>query len=71
MSAILLGMLVIQSVIVLISTEGTVAGQVIFMLHVANGIGMMEVASKAGGLAKKKLAERAEGAEPAAEPAAA
>lgn len=71
LAAILFGMTLLQGVIVLISTEGTVAGQVIFMLHVANGIGMMEVTGKAQGLAKKKLAERVEGAEPAAEPAAA
>lgn len=69
LAAILLGMVVLQSVIVLVSTEGTVVGQVIFMLHVAVGIGMMEVAGKAGGIAKKKLAERSEGAESAAEPA--
>lgn len=71
LAAILFGMMILQAVIVLVSTEGTTAGQIIFMLHVATGIGMMEVAGKAQGLAKKKLAERSEGAEPAAEPAAA
>lgn len=71
LAALTFGLVALQSVFVLISTEGTVMGQVIFMLHAAGGIAIMEVAGKAGSAAKKKLAERNQDKDIAAEPATA
>jgi hypothetical protein len=69
MSAGVLGLVVLQSVIVLISVQGTLAGQLIFGLHVINAMAVMGVAEASGRLSKKLLEERRAPAAP--EPAVA
>lgn len=58
MSAGVLGLVLLQSVIVLISVQGTLAGQLIFGLHVINAMAIMGVAEASGRLAKRLVQER-------------
>ncbi|THV27073.1 DUF6220 domain-containing protein [Glycomyces paridis] len=69
MSAGVFGLVVLQSVIVLVSVQGTLPGQIIFGLHVINALMIMGLAEAAGRLAKQRLAERTSPATP--EPAVA
>ena len=64
------GLVVLQSVIVLISVPGTVPGQIIFGFHAINGMFIMGMAEMAGKTAKgilqarKEKSETSEGASP-------
>lgn len=69
MAAGVLGLVVLQSLIALVSVAGTTPGQIIFGFHAINALMIMGLAEASGRLAKQLLADR-EPAEPAA-PAAA
>ncbi|NUQ87015.1 MAG: hypothetical protein HOQ43_00915 [Glycomyces artemisiae] len=70
-SAIILGLVVLQSVIALISVAGTVPGQIIFGFHVVNALIIEARVGATGKLAKKILDDRAAARGTAAEPVAA
>ncbi|WP_100445135.1 DUF6220 domain-containing protein [Glycomyces xiaoerkulensis] len=58
LASIAFGLVILQSVIALVSVDGTVVGQLIFGLHAVNGLLIMAVAGRAGGAAKRIRADR-------------
>jgi hypothetical protein len=69
MAAGVLGLVVLQSLIALVSVAGTTPGQIIFGFHAINALMIMGLAEASGRLAKQLLADR-KPAEPAATAAA-
>ncbi|GAB3226197.1 hypothetical protein GCM10027447_16170 [Glycomyces halotolerans] len=60
LSAGILGLVALQSVIALVSVGGTVWGQSVFGLHAINGLVIMMLTGRAAMLAKRRSAERRE-----------
>ncbi|MBO3734127.1 DUF6220 domain-containing protein [Glycomyces niveus] len=69
MAAGVLGLVVLQSLIALVSVAGTTPGQIIFGFHAINALMIMGLAETSGRLAKQLLADR-KPVEPAATAAA-
>jgi hypothetical protein len=69
MAAGVLGLVVLQSLIALVSVAGTTPGQIIFGFHAINALMIMGLAEASGRLAKQLLADR-KPVEPAATAAA-
>lgn len=70
MAAGVLGLVVLQSLIALVSVAGTTPGQIIFGFHAINALMIMGLAEASGRLAKRLIAER-KPVEPEAAPATA
>ncbi|MFG3338443.1 DUF6220 domain-containing protein [Glycomyces sp. NPDC048151] len=58
MAAGVLGLVVLQSLIALVSVAGTTPGQIIFGFHAINALMIMGLAEASGRLAKQLLADR-------------
>ncbi|MFB9658873.1 DUF6220 domain-containing protein [Glycomyces mayteni] len=66
LAAGVLGLVVLQSLIALVSVAGTVPGQIVFGFHAINALVIMGVAESSARLAKRLIAERKEGKDGAA-----
>ena len=65
LSAAVFGLVMLQSVIVMVSVSGTVAGQIIFGFHALNALFIMMLGEKTASVATRDQRDRASDGEPA------